>query len=166
MTSEHVSSDARLEKKITDLTVGVVGLTGALDAVARGLQIEIDDLKATNVKHRRLSKYNRRTHFMVLSWVVVFVLIVSDLGDRYCGGDGTQVGGTAGVTCNVAFWMTEHGGGPGWRWLGFLLQAGVLYWFWKRSQVPEDLLSEVAATQAKQERLARKDAKQRWWRVS
>lgn len=157
----HVSLDWRsvvtserngLEKRVTDLAVGVVGMKGALEAVARGLQTDVEELKQQNVRVRRLSKYNRRTHFMVLTWLIVGGLLASDLGRRYCGADGEQMGGAVGATCNVVFWTTEHGGGPGWRGLGFLLQVTLLVVFWARSQVPADLYGEVAVAQVKRER--------------
>ena len=146
---------------MTDLAVGVVGMKGAMEGLARALQTEVDLLKEQLGKHRRLAKYNRRTHFMVLSWVIVFVLLVSDVGRRYCGGMGEQVNGATGATCNVIFWTTEHGGGVGWRILGLVLHLAFLYFFWSRSQVPDDLHDEIATAQVARERTERREAKRR-----
>lgn len=149
-------TDARrqtLDKKITDLAIGVVGMKGAMEGLAKALQTDVDQVKEQLDKQRRLSKYNRRTHFMVLSWVVVFVLLVSDIGNRYCD---TDSGDAWGRTCNVVFWTTEHGGGLEWRIVGLITHLGFLFFFWKRSQVPPELWSEVATAQVKRERDERK----------
>lgn len=157
----HEETRARLEQKMTDLTIAVVGMKGAMDGLARGLQTEINELQDSNVKQRRLSKYNRRTHFMVLSYVAVLGLLISDLGRRYCGIDGHHVGEPAAQACNATFWTTEHGGGVGWRIAGFLLQVAIVIVLTKRSQVPSDLYPEIAVAQIKRDRADRS-----WWRVS
>lgn len=150
----------RLDKRMTELTVAVVGMRGATEALAQAFRDDINEVKKQLDRQRRLSKYNRRTWFQVMAYIFVVGLLVSDVGRRYCGYDGQHAKGAAGSACNVVFWTTEHGGGGLWRVVGFTLQAALIFWITKRAQVPADLYPEVAAAQVKRERAR---PRPRWW---
>lgn len=141
---------------MTDLTVGVVGMKGAMEGLARALQCEVDDLKTQLDRQRRLTKYARRTWFEVMAYIFMVGLLIADVGRRYCGADGDQVGQTAGAVCNVVFWTTEHGGGVQWRITGMVATAGLLFWLGRRAQVPDDLFDDVPHAQIRRER-------PHWW---
>lgn len=141
---------------MTELVVGVVGMKGAMEGLAKALQNDVDEVKQQLARQRQLSKYNRRTWFQVMAYIFVVGMLVGDVGRRYCGVGVEQVEGIAGPACNAVFWTTEHGGGVEWRIIGFTLQAALIFWMTKRAQVPPHLYAEVAAAQVKRERKAKR----------
>lgn len=131
-----------LEKRVTDLAVGVVGMKGALEGVEQLLKNDIDELKTEIERQRKLAKYGRRTWFEVMAYIFLVGLLVSDWARTYCtpGPDGTA---QFAYGCDAVFWGTDHGGDVRLRVLGFSLQAALLIWMGRRSQVPEDIFDRV-----------------------
>ena len=141
-----------IEKRMMDLTIGVVGMKGAMEGLNRALQHDLDEVKTQLARERRLTKYARRTWFEVMAWIFASALLVSDLGRRYCASSGEQVEGVAGPACNVVFWTTEHGGGVGWRIVGATLMIVGIFVLNQRAQVPSDLYEDTTDAQVKTDR--------------
>lgn len=138
-------ADDPLEKRVQDLAVGVVGLSGAMREVGRALRADVDELREEITTQRMLAKYSRRTWFEVMAYIFLAGLLVSDLARDFCivfPGSGAAAYPRA---CNVVFWTTEHGGGPQWRVLGLVLTVLFLFYMGHRAQVPADLYSKGVA---------------------
>lgn len=131
-----------LESRVTQLAIGVVGMKGALEGVERLLHDDIDELKAEIERQRKLAKYGRRTWFEVMAYIFLVGLLVSDLARTVCtpGPDGVA---QFAYGCDTVFWTTDHGGDARLRVLGFTLQAALLLWMGRRSQVPADIFDRV-----------------------
>lgn len=129
--------DDELEKRVVDLAVGVIGLKGALEHIGGALADEVHELQDEIATQRKLSKYNRRTHFQMLFWVAFFAIHLSDVAN--------ELKERAPILGDFIFWITDDGGGWGWRLLGFLTQMSLFWWLWHRAQVPDELYHRVAA---------------------
>lgn len=127
--------DDDLEKRVADLAVGVIGLRGALEHVGEALKFDVESLRAEIDIQRKLSKYNRRTHFQMLYWVAFFAIHLAELRTKLPA-----------EFADFLFWLTDDGGGWGWRLLGAITQITLFWVFWHRAQVPDDLYHRVPAS--------------------
>lgn len=124
-----------LEQRVTDLAVGVVGMHGALDGVAKALTDDVAALRIEINTQRKLSKYNRRTHFQMLFWVAFFAIHLSSAA--------TLWEDTAPRLHDFIFWLEP--GSTAWRLAGLAAQLFLFWFFWHRAQVPDELFHRVAA---------------------
>lgn len=129
-------SKESLETRVSNLAVGVIGLTGALKDIQRLFAQDIQGLQDEIDTQRKLSKYNRRTHFQMMFFVVLFAVHLRSAAEVY-EDDIPQL-------FAFLFWLKDYGY-DGLRVLGFATQALIAWFLWHRAQVPDSLFNRVAA---------------------
>lgn len=111
-------------------------------------------------RHRRLGKYNRRTHFWTMAAMVFGAMFLADMAQH-----------AHSVWWDLLFWSHNHGDGGTsdyvLRTLGLVWQVGYLTYLVRIAQVPLDLWPDVTAAQIKREKDARrKEGRRKFFRLS
>lgn len=123
------------------LTEQLVAITGRLEsyktAIEQSNDRRYDALQREIDTMRFLTRYNRRTHFMVMGYITFTVASLYSLLTRYDG-----------IGWALIFPLVSHPGGPEWleavlRALGLVAQLAWIGWLYRHSQVPKWLEHRV-----------------------
>ena len=127
-----------LTEVVTSLAVRVMATHDLLVDFKDSSTAAIEQLEIEIQNQKRLSKYQRRTWFWVMSYIYVAGLLTSDLLTHYAHSG----------WWDLVFWTSQHGHGGPWeftaRVVGFTVQASFLFFMTKRAQVPANLFDRTA----------------------
>lgn len=151
-TEENALAIKELAATVKASNVSLEALSGALMQFAVHNDERASELEDLVGRHRRLGKYNRRTHFYTMAYMVFGALLLADLANH-----------ATSQWWDLLFWSHNHGrGGTSeyvLRSLGLLWQACYLGFLIKIAQVPLELWPDVTTAQIKREKDARRKTK-------
>lgn len=128
-----------LQQQNDALRQDLVGLRQDMKDYHRASMTAVAALQDEIETQRILTRYNRRTWFEVMAWLCFGTALLADVGRAYAHSG----------WWGLLFWTSRHGAGGPWEWaaraVGFTWQVGFVGWLTRRAQVPEELLSRVAA---------------------
>lgn len=159
-TRENAQAIKELAATVKASNQSLEALSGALMQFAIHAEERTASVEDVINRHRRLGKYNRRTHFWTMAAMVFAALFLADWAQH-----------AQSVWWDLLFWSHNHGDGGTsdyvLRTLGLVWQAGYLTYLIRIAQVPLDLWPDVTAAQIKREKDARrKEGRRKFFRIS